>query len=295
MTRSVPPRGPGEIDWSRPWLAPWRTSGEPLAAQALRVGLVEALNARVTDAMRLRAGRLRFVEQAVLPAAEPYEAYIDRTACVPVRDNLHDFYNGPVWLVYPALKRRLNELQAAQLTVAERGAPRGAVRDVLTLFDENAALLQAPTVLVEALRRRDWQRLFVTERAAWAQARLTLIGHALLEKLERPRKAITAHVWVVAPSQSGAECVVDALTGSLSPQSLATKPYLPLPVLGECRGGGPGTRRRRSTVTRRCFARPKRKQRPKGRCLDRTLHPALAQCRNVVLTSSERPGLRRPW
>ena len=232
MTRSAPPRGPGEIDWSRPWLAPWRERGEPLAAHALQVGLVEALNARVTDAMRLRSGRLRFIEQAALPAGEPYEAYIDRTACVPVRDNLHDYFSGLVWLAHPALKRRLNELQAAQLAVAERGASRGTVRDVLTLFDENAALLQAPTVLVEALRRRDWQRLFVTERAAWAQARLTLIGHALLEKLERPRKAITAHVWVVAPSQSGSECVVDALAGSLTPQSLAAKPYLPLPVLG---------------------------------------------------------------
>ena len=30
---------------------------------------------------------------------------------------------------------------------------------------------------------RDWQRLFVGERALWAQARLVLFGHALLEKL----------------------------------------------------------------------------------------------------------------
>lgn len=231
MTRSAPPRGPGQIDWSRPWLAPWRERGEPLAAQALRVGLVAALNAGVTDTMRLRAGRLRFVEQAALPAGEAYEAYIDRTACVPVRDNLHDFYNGLVWLTHPALKRRLNALQAAQLAGAERGAPRGPVRDVLTLFDENAALLQAPPVLVEALQRRDWQRLFVTERAVWAQARLTLVGHALLEKLERPRKAITAHVWVVAASLPSGSAV-SALAESLTPRALAAKSYLPLPVLG---------------------------------------------------------------
>lgn len=232
MTRSAPPRGPGEIDWSRPWLAPWRERGEPLAAQALRVGLKAALNAGVTDAMQLRAGRLRFVEQAALPTGEAYEAYIDRTACVPVRDDLHDFYNGLVWLAQPALKRRLNELQAAQLASAERAAPRGAVRDVLTLFDENAALLQAPSVLVEALRRRDWQRLFVTERAAWAQARLTLIGHALLEKLERPRKGITAHVWVLTAPLPQAGGAVSALAESLTPQALVAKPYLPLPVLG---------------------------------------------------------------
>lgn len=232
MTRAASACGYGEIDWSRQWLAPWRERGEPLAAHALRVGLVDALNARVTDAMQLRAGRLRFVEQATLPAGEAYEAYIDRTACVPVRDNLHDFYNGLVWLAHPGLKRRLNELQAAQLAIADRGARRGAVRDVLTLFDENAALLQAPAVLVEALRRRDWRRMFVNERAAWGQARLTLIGHALLEKLERPRKEITAHVWVVTAPLPQTGSAMSALVESLTPQSLAAKPYLPLPVLG---------------------------------------------------------------
>jgi hypothetical protein len=37
-------------------------------------------------------------------------------------------------------------------------------------------------------------RLFVTQRELWAEARLLLFGHALLEKLVTPRKPITAHV-----------------------------------------------------------------------------------------------------
>jgi hypothetical protein len=102
------------------------------------------------------------------------------------------------------------------------------VRDALTLFDENAALLQAPPALVRALRERDWHTLFVTQRAAWVRAELTLFGHALLDKLTQPRKAITAHVWVLAqPLGDGT-----ALAATLTPSLLAAKPFLPLPVLG---------------------------------------------------------------
>jgi Protein of unknown function (DUF3025) len=174
-------------------------------------------------------GPLRFVEQAALPAGEAYEAFIARTACVPTRSNLHDFFNGLAWHLHPALKRRLNELQAAQIGRASTGAPRGALRDALTLFDENGALLQAPTVLVDALRQRDWQALFVTHRAAWADARLELFGHALIEKLVRPRKAITAHAWLVP---GGAGSPASWLAGVLDAERVQGTCFLPLPVFG---------------------------------------------------------------
>jgi hypothetical protein len=72
------------------------------------------------------------------------------------------------------------------------------------------------------LRERDWKGLLVNQRARWQQgdAKLTLFGHALLEKLVTPYKSITAHVWVGVP---GAE---------LDASVLAPKPFLPLPVLG---------------------------------------------------------------
>lgn len=238
----------GAIDWSAPWLAPWRAIGQPVAEQAQRDGVVKALNAaaeaRGAEAIELSAGRLRFVPQARLPPAEAYEAFIARTACVPTRDNLHDLFNGIAWLRFPALKRRLNELQAEQISAsiaAGTAKQRGAVRDALTVFDENAALWQAPAVLVQALRERDWRGLFVTHRDAWAEARLTLFGHALLEKLTQPRKPITAHVWVLPAeaAAAGAMCAAPLgdeaatrLAASLTPVLLATKPHLPLPVLG---------------------------------------------------------------
>ena len=61
-----------------------------------------------------------------------------------MRDKLHDLFNGIVWLRFPQLKRRLNELQAAQIALHGIGATRGAVRDALTLFDENAAVVRPP-------------------------------------------------------------------------------------------------------------------------------------------------------
>jgi hypothetical protein len=250
------------IDWSRPWLAGWREYGERVAAQARRIGLVEALNGAGAEAIALRAGRLRFVEQGALPAGEAYESFIARTACVPTRANLHDFFNGLAWLVQPALKRRLNELQADQIASATTGAARGAVRDALTLFDENAALLQAPPVLLDALRRRDWTALFVTHRASWAEARIELFGHALIEKLVRPRKPITAHVLIVP---SGCDAMGEWLAGTLLPQQLAAKPFRPLPVLGV--PGWWAANESRDFYRDEAVFRPhKNKQRPEGRC-----------------------------
>ncbi len=209
------------LDWRRPWWAPLAQVGASVEAR-VRAG------ASVADALNTCGGSVRcpvrFVPQEALPDGEPYEAFIFRTGCVPTRNNLHDFFNGLMWLVRPALKRRLNELQAAEIAQRGVGATRGPVRDALTLFDENAALLRAPVELVQALRERRWRALFIDHRTLWAQARLELFGHALLEKLVTPYKSLTAHVWVV---EEGA-----APDLGLTPERLAPKPFLPLPVLG---------------------------------------------------------------
>ncbi len=215
-----------EINWTRPWLAPLRERGEAIAQRAAHDGLLHALNAASHAEVCVAAGCVRFIDPALQPAGEAYEAFVARTACVPTRNNLHDFFNALVWLTFPAWKRRLNELQAEQITQRGVASIRGPVRDALTLFDENGALLQAPQALVDALRARDWTTLFVTRRALWAQARLRLFGHALMEKLNSPRKAITAHVWVLP------ESVARPLPDLPTVELLAARPFLPLPVLG---------------------------------------------------------------
>lgn len=185
------------IDGSRPWFAPLaRPHGD---------------------------APVRFVSHDALPPGEPYEAFIARTGCVPTRENnLHDAFNRQVWHAHPALKLRLNRLQADEIAARGVGPRRGALRDALTLFDEFGALWpEAPPVLAEALAARDWRALFVTHRALWAGHRFEVFGHALLEQLAiAPRKALTAHVLLVD----------DPL--ALTPAQWASKPFLPLPVLG---------------------------------------------------------------
>jgi hypothetical protein len=204
------------------WLLPFL----PLARQLLEHASSRSVATALEAARSNTSACPRFIYHSELPAGEPYEAFIARTDCVPTRDNLHDLFNGLMWLSYPQTKRRMNQLQAQQISLHGASGPRGSLRDALTLFDENAVVLQAPSKLVDALRRRDWHTLFIDERAMWQSARLVVFGHALLEKLMQPRKAITAHVWVVE------ELNDSALAASLTLERLAAKAFLPLPVLG---------------------------------------------------------------
>lgn len=186
-------------DWRQPWFAPLR----------------DVATAPPPDLP------VRFVPAAELPVGEAYEAFIARSRSVPTRDNLHDAFNRLVWCRHPALKLRLNTLQAAEIAAHGIGPVRGPLRDALTLFDENGALWpDAPPLLTQALAARDWRALFVTHRALWRDSRFEVFGHALLEQLARaPRKALTAHVALGDPRAWPAD-------------EWASKPFLPLPVLG---------------------------------------------------------------
>ena len=226
------------IDWHRPWLSPYAGAGA--GALAREESSVHALlNRQGLDPRPGQVGRfplagpaVRFVSQSELPTDKAYEQFIFETRTVPTRDNLHDFFNGLCWLTFPLLKKRLNELQAAEIARGGVQPVRGPVRDALTLFDENAAILSAPEPLWDALEARDWRRLFVNLRPLWTDARLVLFGHALLEKLVTPRKAITAHVYRANPPL-GTLAELDAwLSAELSSGKLSTKPFVPLPVLG---------------------------------------------------------------
>jgi Protein of unknown function (DUF3025) len=247
MPEVVP--GCGAIDWSRPWLAGLRHWGEPWpwahtdhAICSPQGRCAAALNA--ISAQRREALPVSFVPQGALPEGEPYEIFVRRTRSVPTRDNLHDWFNGLVWQRWPHTKARLNALQATEIARDGVQATRGPLRDALTLLDENGALLWAPPVLWQALQARDWQGLFITHRTAWAQARLMLLGHALLEQLVSPRKNITAHVltlpwsaWAATPGEATSP-LFDwgawdrGLAQALQAHALAQKPFTPLPVLG---------------------------------------------------------------
>ena len=228
-----------EIDWSQPWFAPWRELGEPTARQALlKQSVAEALNANAnTTCAGLALGvvnEVQFVPQSALPDGQAYEDFIFKTAQVPTRDGLHDFFNGLCWHRFPLAKRRLNQLQALEIEAQGIRHTRGPVRDALTLFDENVVLMHAPDAVWAALQARDWLTLFVDLRAQWQHVHVVLFGHALLEKLVTPYKSITGHVYRVDHHVNPHdEAALDAwLVQDLQPTKLATKPYEPLPVLG---------------------------------------------------------------
>lgn len=217
------------IDWGAPWLAPYTALGMPAAA-AVAAG---ALSADALNAIPLaQRAPVQFVPQSDLPAGQAYESHIFQSGRCPTREGLHDFFNGLVWLNFPHTKRRLNQLHVAQIAQTGIQPVRGPARDGLTVFDENAAFLQAPDALWDALSAKDWHRLFVGLRPLWAQAHLVLFGHALLEKLVSPRKPITAHVYRAHAAIHSIASLDAWMATDLSADKLATKPFAHLPVLG---------------------------------------------------------------
>ena len=191
--------------------------------------------ARASATLTLGSGRaVEFVSQSELSSDIAYEAFIFSHKRVPTRNNLHDFFNGLCWLRFPQAKSRLNFLQAQEIASQGVNATRGSLRDALTLFDENVLLLQSSDELWQALQDRDWTKLFGEFRDEWQGAHIVIFGHALLEKLVAPYKSITAHVFRIASDVDAKDdqALDDWLATNLQPDYLATKPYLPLPVLG---------------------------------------------------------------
>ena len=218
--------GLSDVDWDAPWFAPWRVKAERVATR-WQSGVL------LSEALNQEQGRSPiFVAQSELAAGDSYEDHIFRTGTCPTRENLHDFFNGLCWLHMPLAKSRLNAVQAAQIGRAGIGGPRGPVRDAITLFDESGALLHAPPPLWDALLKRDWRRAFIDLRPLWEHAHLTVFGHAVLEKLVRPRKDVTAHVWC-SNCPAGAMDEVDTwLATQVTEEKLSGKPFTPLPLLG---------------------------------------------------------------
>ena len=116
------------LDWEAPWYQPWRDQGRRVLDRA-------AGGRPLHEALNGLGAPVHFVAASALPPGEAYERFIHERGACPTRDNLHDFFNGLCWLGLPATKRRLNELQAAQIGQAGVGAVRGPVRDAITIFD----------------------------------------------------------------------------------------------------------------------------------------------------------------
>lgn len=232
------------IDWSQPWFRPVAGAGEALtAALAGGASLHAALDGQAAS-RGLRNARglpLRFVAQDQLAGGIAYEAHIYATGAVPTRANLHDVFNALIWLHFPHAKGELNRIQAEVIGREGIGAGRGGVRDAATLFDENAVLfLTTDASLESALRGFAWHELFLARRGDWGSQCIVMpFGHALLEKLVKPYKAVTAHAWPlgIAPDKASLPTLDAALAASLRAAAEAGelrggRSFAPLPLMG---------------------------------------------------------------
>ena len=241
------------IDWSAAWLRPLQHRIN-FAAIAQTPHLIDALNQQIQSSLSdLQTGfgqPLCFVPQAALPEGMAYETLIATTGQVPTRHNLHDFFNAAIWLHFPHTKSLLNRLQQQQIVQHGIQSKRGGVRDAITIFDENGAILVTCHAQIgQALCQFDWQNSLVQPRAVWddphqpradAQAVVYLFGHALYEQLVTPRKALCAHTWVIHVSPdwfaldttARLAAIDQQLAVDLSTKDLFPRMFQPLPVLG---------------------------------------------------------------
>ena len=205
-------------------------------------------------ALNNQAQTLKFVSQNELPEGEAYERFIGTTGNIPTRDNLHDLFNGSIWLTFPKTKALLNYYHMLEIDQQGIGASRGRVRDTITVFDENGAILvTAESSIGKALIDFNWQESLVAPRDKWdepkqlnkqAQAAVYIFGHALLEKLLHPRKALCAHSIVINVTQDFFalslserinlldQKVADYMDALLSQPDVTPRKLSPLPILG---------------------------------------------------------------
>ncbi len=201
-----------------------------------------------------QAHTLKFVSQNALPEGEAYESFIATTGNIPTRDNLHDLFNGSIWLTFPKTKALLNHYHMLEIEQQGIGVSRGRVRDTITVFDENGAVLvTADPSIGEALIDFDWQGSLVEPREKWdnpkqlnshSQAAVYIFGHALLEQLIQPRKPLCAHSIVINVTQDFFALslsermqyldnkVAEHMDKLLSQNGITPRQLAPLPILG---------------------------------------------------------------
>lgn len=161
----------------------------------------------------------------------------------------HDFHNALVWLRFPRIKAAINWLHCQPPEAlggsgcADAGGlsgaagQRSALRDMLTLLDENGAIWPDPQPLwTKLLTGHAWQALLVDLRNELLLSAHTpiVIGHGLLEKLHAPYKSMTAKLFPFPVSRYAVDRGVADYLRRLAgqPRGLRTGLMLPLPIQG---------------------------------------------------------------
>lgn len=199
---------------------------------------------------------LSFTHQNELEHGTAYETHIGQFHKIPTRDNLHDWFGACVWSAFPATKSLLNAKHLAYMNQNDTANKRNRVRDTITVFDENGAILvvaddEIGIEIGQALTEFNWQTCLVKHRSHWSdyqndedkKAKVFIFGHALLEQLINPYKSLCSHTVIIKVNSSFfekslqeqlaildnqlSEYLNDFLTDEVTPRQLN-----PLPILG---------------------------------------------------------------
>ncbi len=214
---------------------------------------------------------VKFVPSQALCGID-YEMHILQTGQISTRENnWHDLFNALVWARFPRLKSAINALHCREISQQSRAAtrmPRGRLRDALTLLDESGAIVaSADKDLLDRLSARDWRAVFRQHGTDWQEdTHMFICGHALLEKLLRPYKSLTAHALllhldaaVVDTCRENLLQMLDArLAAALLQGTLFASPagLSPLPLMG-IPGWWPGAEQDEAFYSdRQVFRRP---------------------------------------
>jgi len=207
-----------------------------------RFPTLEALDALLPATARNTDGeRIRFVDPADLPAPAPgtgYEEEIAATGRVSTRPgSLHDLCNALVWARFPRLKAAMNRRHLLALPESTPGR-RGPVRDALTGFDECGLVVTCPRLApLDALAANDWDAVFGRSGEGWAgDLGVHVVGHANLEKLWNPYKAMTGRCLLLQSLEADpGDAAIDAAVATLwGPEGPLRRPgdFSPLPFMG---------------------------------------------------------------
>lgn len=196
---------------------------------------------------------LHFTSQSDLPHGTAYEQFIHQTGKIPTRNNLHDWFGACIWYVFARTKALLNAKHIANFDKNVRNR----LRDTITIFDENGAVLvvcddDTGHAIGHSLQHFNWQGCLIDTRSQWHdpqnpkdsdKAQLFIFGHALLEQLTCPRKPLCSHTLIInmpqtffaldLPSKLTAldkrlcQILNDLLIDGVTPRC-----FSPLPILG---------------------------------------------------------------
>lgn len=204
------------IDQKAMWFLPFLDIHQALHAQIVNhppknlAGWLNAYFTRQTlnTSIHNTDKKLTFTSQDDLPNGTSYEQFIFHQHKIPTRNNLHDWFGACIWSYFPKTKALLNHKHCQNFT---QNNQRNRLRDTITVFDENGAILVVSDEMIgeaiaDSLAKFDWQHCLVDNRFYWHnpinpkandKAQIMIFGHALLEQLITPRKALCSHTVII--------------------------------------------------------------------------------------------------